>query len=77
MPRLSRAGEEPYAVLAARRHDHPSYRSLLVTLASYGYDFDAPSITAPQETAKSIIEARAPGTFASIQHAGWRSNQAL
>ena len=29
---LSRTGEEPYAVLAARRSDHPKYRSLLVTL---------------------------------------------
>ena len=77
VPRLSRVGEEPYAVLAARRHDHPSYRSLLVTLASYGYDFNAPSITAPHETAKSIIEARAPGTFASIQQDGWRSYHAL
>jgi hypothetical protein len=45
-------------VLAVRRHDHSRYRSLLITLASYGYDFDAPSVTAPHETAKSIIEAR-------------------
>ena len=66
VPRLSRAGEEPYAVLAARRHDHPSCRSLLVTLASWGYDFDTRSITAPRQTARSIIDARAPGTFDSI-----------
>ena len=45
-------------MLAVRRHDHSRYRSLLITLASYGYDFDAPSVTAPHETAKSIIEAR-------------------
>lgn len=77
MPRLSRVGEEPYAVLAARRQDHPSYRRLLVTLAGYGYDFKARSVTAPHETAESILEATARGTFVSIQQEGWRSNHPL
>jgi hypothetical protein len=77
VPRQSLTGDEPYSVLAARRHDHPKYRSLLVTLASYGYDFDTPSVSAPHETAKSIIEARAPDSFASIREDGWRRNQAL
>ena len=77
VPTQSRTGEEPYAVLAARRHDHPNYYHLLVALASYGYDFNDPSISAGRETAKDIIEARAPGMFASIQHDGWVRNHAL
>ena len=42
------------------RHFHPNYYHLLVALASYGYDFNDPSISAGRETAKDHRSA-SPG----------------
>jgi hypothetical protein len=71
MPRQNHPGEEPYAVLAARRHEHPAYFKMLVILAAYGYDFSAISNTPPHETAKDILEMRAPEMFERVQHDAW------
>ena len=59
-PRQSLPGEEPFAVLAARRHEHPAYTEMLVVLATMGYDFETRSTTTG-ESAGGIVNARAPG----------------
>lgn len=65
-PLESLPGQEPFAVLAARRHDHPAYFDLLVALACVSVDFEARSITAgdvvqgEHATAAEIVNVRAP-----------------
>ena len=65
-PLESLPGQEPFAVLAARRHDHPAYTDLLVALACVDVDFEARSITAgdvvqgEHATAAEIVNACAP-----------------
>lgn len=65
-PLESLPGQEPFAVLAARRHDHLAYFDLLVALACVDVDFEARSITAgdvvqgEHASAAEIVNARAP-----------------
>ena len=71
-PLESLPGQEPFAVLAARRHDHGAYCDLLVALACVHADFDAPSITAgdvvqgEHATAADVVNARAPGMLQRV-----------
>ena len=76
MPRHPLPGEESIAVLAALRHNHPRYKDLLVTLVSYGFDFNATS-NATGQSAADIVNARAPGFFSLVQREAWVRNSAL
>ena len=64
-PLDSLPGEEPFAVLAARRHEHPAYTEILIMLASADVDFDANSTTTG-ESAAGIVNARAPGLLKRV-----------
>lgn len=64
-PLESLPGEEPFAVLAARRHEHPAYTEILIMLASADVDFDANSTTTG-ESAAGIVNARAPGLLKRV-----------
>ena len=57
-PLESLPGEEPFAVLAARRHEHPAYTEMLISLASANVDFETSAMTG--ESAADIVNARVP-----------------
>ena len=76
VPRYPLPGEESLAVLAALRHTHPRYKDLLVTLVSYGFDFNATS-NATGQSAADNVNARAPGFFSLVQREAWMRNSAL
>lgn len=69
--------QEPFAVLAARRHDllRPAYFDLLVALAQCNGDFEARSITAGDvaqgvhATAAEIVDARDPDLLKRVMRA--------
>ena len=64
-PLESLPGEVPFALLAARRHEHPAYTEILIMLASADVDFDANSTTTG-ESAAGIVNARAPGLLKRV-----------
>ena len=76
VPRYPLPGEESLAVLAALRYTHPRYKDLLVTLVSYGFEFNATS-NATGQSAADIVNARAPGFFSLVQREAWVRNSAL
>jgi len=75
-PQESLPGEEPFAVLAARRHEHPAYTEMLIILASADVDFEAHSTTTG-ESAGDIVNARAPRLLKRVLKAAQERNSAL
>lgn len=75
-PLESLPGEEPFAVLAAHRHEHPAYTEMLIMLASADVDFEARSTTTG-ESAADIVNARAPRLLKRVLKEAEERNRAL